>query len=150
MYQELEKKEKWVVYACYKSVPALLPLSKSIENKNVEVVPVKVTQGPSVFNNVCPFQRLANVPFALGGRNRRNRSKSVDYYASIPPPLETLFETEEEHAKDGLNEENDAVQAIKNDIVGNSNVQEPIVDAVFAQTQQTLNVVSKWIGYFDI
>lgn len=133
-----------------KSVPALLPLSKSIENKNVEVVPVKVTQGPSVFNNFCPFRRLANVPFALGGRPRRNRSKSVDYYASIPPPLETLFETEEEHAKDGLSEENGAVHVIKNEIVGDSNVQEPMVDAVFAQTQQTLNVVSKWIRRFDI
>lgn len=133
-----------------KSLPALLPLSKSIEKKNAEVVPVKVIQMPLVFNNFCPFRRLANVPFALGGRPRRDRSKSVDYYASVPPPLETLFETEEEHVKDGLNEENGAVQVNKSGILDDSNVQrvqQPTVDAAFAQT---LSVVSKWIGRLDI
>lgn len=141
-----------------KKLPALLPLRQT---KKTDIVETVKSVEPLVFNNFCPFRRLANVPFAIGGRPRRIRSRSVDFYASVPPPLETLFETEEEYVinvkEDGeqrqvttLSQYNGAVadSPIVADVGGS--IQQPLIDAVFEQTQETLDVVNKWVNSMNI
>lgn len=118
-----------------KKIPALLPLSNPMKiNTDLQVPAVSNNTGrkPTEFNDFCPFRRLPNVPFAINGRPRK-RSLSVDCYPSKPPPLETLFETEEEHAS-----ENGIAQDLP--IVNTDEIQ-----AAFQQTEETLNIVRKWV-----
>lgn len=117
-----------------KEIPALLPLSSVMKSNADEQTPAVshiIREKPNEFNDFCPFRRLPNVPFAINGRPRM-RSKSVDCFPSMPPPLETLFETEEEY-----DEENGKQDPPIAPINAES-------EALFKQSELTLNIVRKW------
>lgn len=166
------------VISCEKKVPSLLPLLKNAEPDSIVRQMPRVNaisasgpdQMPTLFNDFCPFRRLPNLPFVINGRPRK-RSKSVDFYGSKPPPLETLFETEEEYEKnafesnipdgnrctiqaDLFNNNKGQFGSPKDDISPNftgivTSGREFVTEIEFHQTQKTLNVVRKWVASSD-
>lgn len=144
---------------CVKKVPVLLPISKN-DYQAEKVIANNAVHKPVLFNNFCPFWRLPNVPFSIRGRPRK-RSKSVDFYASIPPPLETIFESEEEYAQSVMQpngnhrnfQANDGHGYTRGEYFGHANVK-GLIDGQKSelnsiQTPKTLAVVQKWIGNLD-
>lgn len=163
-----------------KTLPLLLPLVNNAElidsiDRRMPRVNADSASGtvelPQLFNDFCPFRRLPNLPFVINGRPR-NRSQSVDCNNSRRPPLETLFETEEEHVPNAiqpnipienhhtiraslLNDNNGLVDSPVSPIVDLnfadtvSSGREFAIESEFNQTQKTLDVVSKWIARMD-